>query len=125
MLYRITVLLALNNLLTTKYIPWFGYGYGQIYVTSYSPHHFHRRPFHAAMGVMTTRMLMHLKKAASKAQFYDELPFSQCNMDSVLIDLAFAKLAASENSVESEMETDLESPPRSLDLERGISNASL
>ncbi|TEB21210.1 hypothetical protein FA13DRAFT_1742308 [Coprinellus micaceus] len=105
--FGITVLLALNNLMTTKFIPWFGYG-----------------PFHAAMGIMTTRMLMHLKKTATKAQFYDELPFSQCNVDSVLIDLAFAKLAGSENSgeSESETETDFEAPPQSLDLERGTSN---
>jgi hypothetical protein len=69
-------------------------------------------------------MLMHLKKTATKAQFYDELPFSQCNVDSVLIDLAFAKLAGSENSgeSESETETDFEAPPQSLDLERGTSN---
>ncbi|TEB18924.1 hypothetical protein FA13DRAFT_1744961, partial [Coprinellus micaceus] len=89
-----------------------------------SSHLFHRRPFHAAMGIMTTRMLMHLKKTATKAQFYDELPFSQCKVDTVLIDLAFAKLAGSENSgeSESETETDFEAPPQSLDLERGTSN---
>ncbi|TEB18586.1 hypothetical protein FA13DRAFT_1745593 [Coprinellus micaceus] len=88
-----------------------------------SSHLFHRRPFHAAMGIMTTRMLMHLKKTATKAQFYDELPFSQCKVDTVLIDLAFAKLAGSENSgeSESETETDFEAPPQSLDLERGTS----
>jgi hypothetical protein len=55
----ITVLLAFNNVMAAgaaKIIPWFSYG-----------------PFHAAMGIMTTRMLMHVRKLAAQTDAFAEL----------------------------------------------------
>ncbi|KAF8217410.1 hypothetical protein K438DRAFT_872 [Mycena galopus ATCC 62051] len=49
--FGITALLIFNNLMVVSvtHIPWFSYG-----------------PFHAAVGIMTTRMLIHLRKETSK-----------------------------------------------------------
>ncbi|KAF7318550.1 UBA-e1-C domain-containing protein [Mycena chlorophos] len=54
--FGVCVLLIFNNLMTVNvtHIPWFSYG-----------------PFHAAVGIMTARMLINLRKAASKERELD------------------------------------------------------
>ncbi|KAF5342609.1 hypothetical protein D9611_001402 [Ephemerocybe angulata] len=68
--FGITALLIFNNVMASgsisKYIPWYSYG-----------------PFHAAMGIMTTRMLMHLRKVAVRAHRGGD---TTINGDSMLTD---------------------------------------
>ncbi|KAH8110715.1 hypothetical protein DFH11DRAFT_1842734 [Phellopilus nigrolimitatus] len=49
--FGVTSLLVLNNLMGATHIPWFSYS-----------------PFHVAIGIMTSRMLMHLHKAVLKGR---------------------------------------------------------
>ncbi|KAJ3542372.1 hypothetical protein NMY22_g3534 [Coprinellus aureogranulatus] len=82
--FGITVLLLMNNLMTTHHIPWFGYA-----------------PFHAAMGVMTTRMLMHLKKAACKSHCPSRgnEQLTQGNIDSLFVNLSNARRGTIADSI--------------------------
>ncbi|KAF5342606.1 hypothetical protein D9611_001401 [Ephemerocybe angulata] len=55
----ITSVLLFNTVMASgasKVIPWFSYG-----------------PFHAAMGIMTTHMLMHLRKLSVQNEFFSEI----------------------------------------------------
>ncbi|TEB18585.1 hypothetical protein FA13DRAFT_1745591 [Coprinellus micaceus] len=71
--FGISALLVVNNVMasgvTSKYIPWFSYG-----------------PFHAAMGIMTTRMLMHLRKVALHSHRASTFTRSEFMGDSMLMD---------------------------------------
>ncbi|KAJ3542373.1 hypothetical protein NMY22_g3533 [Coprinellus aureogranulatus] len=71
--FGISILLVINNIMasgvTSKYIPWFSYG-----------------PFHAAMGIMTTRMLMHLRKAAVRSHRASTIAKSEFAGDSMLME---------------------------------------
>ncbi|KAJ3717230.1 hypothetical protein DFJ43DRAFT_800311 [Lentinula guzmanii] len=52
--FSITCILVFNNLMVVgvTHIPWFSYG-----------------PFHAAVGILTTRMILNVRKAASRTSF--------------------------------------------------------
>lgn len=71
--FGISALLVVNNVMasgvTSKYIPWFSYG-----------------PFHAAMGIMTTRMLMHLRKVAVRAHQASTFTKDGFNGDSMMME---------------------------------------
>ncbi|KAJ3739832.1 hypothetical protein DFH05DRAFT_502435 [Lentinula detonsa] len=52
--FSITCILVFNNLMVVgvTHIPWFSYG-----------------PFHAAVGILTTRMILNVRKAANRTSF--------------------------------------------------------
>ncbi|KAJ2920009.1 hypothetical protein MD484_g463, partial [Candolleomyces efflorescens] len=69
----VSALLILLNIMSvgTTLIPWFGFGYAsssnqRFFAESHVFYSF--RPFHAAIGIMTTHMLMHLRKATIDAE---------------------------------------------------------
>ncbi|KAJ2936795.1 hypothetical protein H1R20_g311, partial [Candolleomyces eurysporus] len=65
-----TLLIFLNIMsIGTTLIPWFGFG-----------------PFHAGLGIMTTRMLMHLRKATVSAQLIEFDKTCDSNPEEIDID---------------------------------------
>ncbi|RXW17006.1 hypothetical protein EST38_g8848 [Candolleomyces aberdarensis] len=69
----ISTLLILLNIMSvgTTLIPWFGFG-----------------PFHAGLGIMTTRMLMHLRKATVSAELVEFDKTCDSNSEEIDIDEA-------------------------------------
>ncbi|EDR08587.1 uncharacterized protein LACBIDRAFT_296897 [Laccaria bicolor S238N-H82] len=98
--FAVTSLLIFNNLMVVgaTRIPWFGFG-----------------PFHAALGIITTRMLLHLIEYANSTQIFGD---SSGHIKTEIFDAIFAVRSAEDSDLET---TNLMSAVFDTDLERQTS----